>query len=242
MKISQKIKLNLSIKICQNKKQLVRHRNSKDYKMRKLNFYNIKLLFLIYLILIFRTAYGAPDIVAQNYAAANSSSIQSCTSGYEVLSGDITYKQPLISGKLPYVFNYKAPLRLNVAAAQDFAQPENSTLGWYDNYQSSIIVQDISVKTTQYTSSRLYYKSYDSQYFTMETSNPVTTTFNAKIIFVRLPGEAVTQIFKEENGKFSRLYSADPIQELNKKAIQNIIWDYRLAMGSIRQCKLHSKL
>jgi RHS repeat-associated core domain len=201
--------------------------------MRKFNFYNIKLLFLIYLILIFRTAYGAPDIVAQNYAAANSSGIQSCTSGYEVLSGDITYKQPLISGKLPYIFNYKAPLRLNVAAAQDFAQSENSTLGWYDNYQSSIIVQDISAKTTQYTSSRLYYKSYDSQYFTMETSNPVTTTFNAKIIFVRLPGEAVTQIFKEENGKFSRLYSADPIQELNKTAIQNIIWDTGLGEYSL---------
>ncbi|KXZ65124.1 putative deoxyribonuclease RhsC [Acinetobacter venetianus] len=180
------------------------------------------------LILLIQSAYASPDVVAQNYAATRSSSIQSCTIGYDVFSGDIKYNQQLIMGKLPYSINYNAPLRLNISSAQEFAQPENSTLGWSDNYQSSVMIQRISTSTTQYTKSRFYYKTASSQYYTYETSDPVTKRVNAKIIFVRLPGEQTSQIFKEENGKFQRLYSADPIKEFNTTAIQLLNWDSSL--------------
>ena len=190
--------------------------------------------FLITQILfVLQCAYANPDVVAQNYAAARSAGIQSCTVGYDVLSGDINYQQQLIVGKLPYTLAYKAPLRLNLSSAQEFAQPENSTLGWSDNYQSSIMIQRISSSTTQYTQSRMYYQSINSQYYTYETSNPVTTNFEAKVIFVRLPGEQTSQIFKEENGRFQRLYTADAMKELNSIAIQKLDWNPSLGEYSL---------
>ncbi|WP_155757847.1 RHS repeat domain-containing protein [Acinetobacter beijerinckii] len=193
----------------------------------------IVVLLTTLLFIILKSVHATSDVVAQNYAAARSAGIQSCTVGYNVLSGDVNYQQQLITGKLPYSFNYKAPLRLNISSAQEFAQPENSTLGWSDNYQSSILIQRISTKTTQYQSSRFYYKTSSSKYYTYETSNPVTTTFNAKVIFVRLPGEQTSQIFKEENGQFQRLESADAMNDFNSTAIQQLNWKSSLGGYSL---------
>ena len=179
---------------------------------------------LICLLFVFRSASAAPDVVAQNYAAANSPGIKSCTAGYDLLSGDITYKQPLISSKLPYSLNYKAPLRLNLSAAQTFAQPENTTTGWSDNYQSSIIIQNINTTTTQYQNYSIGQGIFAGIPYSLTTSNPLTTTFSAKQIMVRLPNETVDTVFKEENGVFTRLYSADAIRDMNNYSIGQLSW------------------
>lgn len=197
------------------------------------SFRYIAVLLIIQFLSIFKIAYAAPDVVAQNYAAARSNGVQSCTVGYDLLSGDISYQQQLISSKLPYSLNYKAPLRLNLSSVQEFAQPESSTLGWSDNYQSSIMIQKISSTTTEYRNSRFYYKTSSSPYYTLETSNPITTNFSATIIFIRLPGEVTSQIFKEQNGQFQRHYSADPFQELNNVAIKNLEWTSSLGEYSL---------
>jgi RHS repeat-associated protein len=197
------------------------------------SFRYIAVLLIIQFLSIFKIVYAAPDVVAQNYAAAKSNGVQSCTVGYDLLSGDISYQQQLISSKLPYSLNYKAPLRLNLSSFQEFAQPESSTLGWSDNYQSSIMIQKISSTTTEYRNSRFYYKTSSSPYYTLETSNPITTNFSATIIFIRLPGEVTSQIFKEQNGQFQRHYSADPFQELNNVAIKNLEWTSSLGEYSL---------
>lgn len=197
------------------------------------SFRYIAVLLIIQFLSIFKIAYAAPDVVAQNYAAARSNGVQSCTVGYDLLSGDISYQQQLISSKLPYSLNYKAPLRLNLSSVQEFAQPESSTLGWSDNYQSSIMIQKISSTTTEYKDFRFYYKTSSSSYYTLETFNPIITSFSAKIIFIRLPGEVTSQIFKEQNGEFQRHYSADPFQELNKIAIKDLEWTSSLGEYSL---------
>ena len=197
------------------------------------SFRYIAVLLIIQFLSIFKIVYAAPDVVAQNYAAAKSNGVQSCTVGYDLLSGDISYQQQLISSKLPYSLNYKAPLRLNLSSVQEFSQPESSTLGWADNYQSSIMIQNLSSTTIEYRNFRFYYKTSNSQYYTLETYDPIMTSFSAKIIFIRLPGEVTSQIFKEQNGQFQRHYSADPFQELNKIAIKDLEWTSSLGEYSL---------
>lgn len=193
--------------------------------MINFNFRSGAILFIAYFLSMSQLIHAAPDVVAQNYAAANSPGIQSCTAGYDLMSGDVAYQQPLISSKLAYSLNYKAPLRLNLSAAQTFAQPENTTSGWSDNYQSSIIIQNIDTKTTQYTSYSTTINPINTNYFILKTSNPITTELSAKLIIARLPGETIDTVFKEEKGGFSRLYSADAIRDMNRYSINQLSWN-----------------
>lgn len=183
-------------------------------------------LFILWILcLISQMCYSSPDIVAQNYASAHSPGIQSCTVGYDLMAGDITYGQSLISGALPYSLNYRAPLRQNLSSVQAFAQPESSTMGWTDNYQAQILVQNYSSETQQYqtvswTPTTTWYNGYY-----LSTSNPaVIDSYEAKLIRVRLPGESMETLFKEQAGSFSRVYSADAINELSYLGVRNLPW------------------
>ncbi|WP_333663669.1 RHS repeat domain-containing protein [Acinetobacter sp.] len=170
--------------------------------------------------------YAAPDIVAQNYASARSPGIQSCTVGYDLMSGDVGYGQSLINGALPYSLNYRAPLRQNLSAAQVFAQPEESSLGWTDNYQAHVFVQNITSTTTEYTQSTIRQVTTNPVKYELTTKTPVTRiNVSAKEIWIRLPGESTDTVFKEENGNFTRLYSADAVRELNNNSIQSLPWN-----------------
>ncbi|AZM39834.1 RHS repeat protein [Acinetobacter baumannii] len=176
--------------------------------------------------LLSQIVYAAPDIVAQNYASARSPGIQSCTAGYDLMSGDVSYGQPQILGALPYSLNYRAPLRQNLSATQTFSQPEESTSGWADNYQAHVFVQNITAVTTEYTQFTAQQMTSNPLRYQLTTKTPVTrTSLAVKEIFVRLPGESVDTIFKEENGSFSRLYSADAIQDLNNNSVQSLPWN-----------------
>ena len=176
--------------------------------------------------LLSQLSYAAPDIVAQNYAAANSPGIQSCTSGYDLMSGDVSYGQAQIPGALPYSLNYRAPLRQNLSAVQTFAQPESSSMGWTDNYQAHVFVQNITAVTTEYTQYTAQQMMTNPLRYQLTTSAPVTrTSLAVKEIWVRLPGESVDTIFKEENGNFSRLYSADAVKDLNNNSVQSLPWN-----------------
>lgn len=154
------------------------------------------LIALILLSGVMRSASADPDVVAQNYAAATAPGIQSCTKGYGLLSGDVGYSMTQIQGQLPYTLNYRAPLRQNLSAAQSFEQPEESTSGWTDNYQSHVITQTISTNTIQYQA--LTY-SWAGSYYNISTSNPVTTaSFAANVLRVGYQAKAVTPYLKSK--------------------------------------------
>jgi RHS repeat-associated protein len=189
------------------------------------------LIALILLNSLTRSASADPDVVAQNYAAATAPGIQSCTKGYGLLSGDVGYSTTQIQGQLPYTLNYRAPLRQNLSAAQSFEQPEESTSGWTDNYQSHVITQAISTNTIRYQTVSY---SWTGRYYNISTSNPITTaSFAANVLRVRLPGESGDTVFKEQNGAFYRLYSADAIRDFNNTALESLPWSANLGEYSL---------
>ncbi|ENW94926.1 RHS repeat domain-containing protein [Acinetobacter sp. NIPH 298] len=176
--------------------------------------------------LISQISYAAPDIVSQNYASARSPGIQSCTTGYDLMAGDVSYGQSQIVGALPYSLNYRAPLRQNLSAAQTFAQPESSSTGWTDNYQAHVFIQNTTARTTEYTQYNTQLVSSNPLRYQLTTTSPTTyTSLSAKTIWVRLPGESVDTIFKEQNGSFTRLYSADAVRDLNNNSLQSLPWN-----------------
>jgi len=174
---------------------------------------------LIILALFNQIVHAEPeDIVAYNYAAAQAPGIQSCTAGYDLLSGDITYSKNQITGALPYNLSYRGPLRRNFSAAQNFFQPETSSLGWTDNYQGHILVQDIYVKNISYS---YRYKS-SGEPRELESYDPVITSEERiKSIIVRLPGESSDTAFLEKNGTFKRVYSVDSVYDLNTSGLSS---------------------
>ena len=194
-------------------------------------FYKAFGLVLTFILSLLQSVHAAPDIVAQNYAAANSPGVSSCTAGYDLMSGDVAYSKPQIVGKLPFALNYRAPLRQNLSAAQSFAQPEQTSMGWTHNYQSYVIVQNISVSTATY---RQYQANRVSNgYYDLTTFDPITSTNSAKEIIVRLPGESSDTLFKEQNGSFTRLYSADAIRDMNNYSMQSLPWNADLGEYSL---------
>ncbi|MEX5367040.1 RHS repeat-associated core domain-containing protein [Acinetobacter haemolyticus] len=176
--------------------------------------------------LISQLTYATPDIVSQNYASARSPGIQSCTVGYDLMAGDVSYGQSQIVGALPYNINYRAPLRQNLSAAQSFAQPESSSTGWSDNYQAHVFIQNTTARTTEYTQYYTQQVSSNPLRYQLTTISPTTyTSLSAKTIWVRLPGESTDTIFKEQNGNFTRLYSADAVRDLNNNSLQSLPWN-----------------
>lgn len=186
---------------------------------------------LTFILSLLHSAYAAPDIVAQNYAAANSPGVNSCTAGYDLMSGDVAYSRPQTVGKLSFALNYRAPLRQNLSAAQSFTQPEMTSMGWTHNYQSYVIVQDIDSSTTTYQQYRG--DRVSNGYYHLTTFDPLTTSTSAKEIIVRLPGEASDTVFKEESGSFTRLYSADAIRDMNNYSMQSLPWNSDLGEYSL---------
>ncbi|MDS7928645.1 RHS repeat-associated core domain-containing protein [Acinetobacter sp. V102_4] len=168
------------------------------------------------------------DIVAYNYAAARAPGIQSCTYGYDLLSGDISYNKTQITGALPYNLNYRAPLRRNFSAAQTFFQPETSRVGWTDNYHSHVIVQNITEQEKQYKLKDSPTADPNTRF--AESYDPVITVNAIKAIIVRLPGEVADTVFLEKDGAFRRLFSADPVALLNRAYIYSL-WDGAEADG-----------
>ncbi|MDP9804692.1 RHS repeat-associated core domain-containing protein [Acinetobacter calcoaceticus] len=162
------------------------------------------------------------DIVAYNYAAARAPGIQSCTYGYDLLSGDISYNKTQITGALPYNLNYRAPLRRNFSAAQTFFQPETSRVGWTDNYHSHVIIQNITEQEKQYKLKASRTGTDDPNARFAESYDPVITVNTIKSIIVRLPGEVADTVFLEKDGTFRRLFSADPVALLNKAYIYSL--------------------
>lgn len=204
--------------------------------MRQHNYFYMALgVVLSFIFSLWQVVYAAPDIVAQNYAAANSPGINSCTEGYDLMSGDVAYSKPQIIGKLPFTLNYRAPLRQNLSAAQVFSQPEQTSMGWTHNYQSYVMVQAINSNTVEYPQYTLQQLSapYSGKYYLTTYGASTISTFSAKVIIVRLPGESSDTVFKEENGVFSRLYSADAVGILNQYSVQQINWGASLGEYSL---------
>ena len=203
-----------------------------DNFMKSLNHvvqYIIFFCILTILTLFNQTVYAeSEDIVAYNYAAARAPGVQSCTYGYDLLSGDISYNKTQITGALPYNLSYRAPLRRNFSAAQTFFQPETSRVGWTDNYQSHVIVQNITEQEKQYKLKASPATDPNARF--AESYDPVITEDTIKAIIVRLPGEVADTVFLEKDGAFRRLFSADPVALLNRAYIYSL-WDGAEADG-----------
>ncbi|CAM4132194.1 hypothetical protein F901_03000 [Acinetobacter dispersus] len=186
--------------------------------------YNIWLCFFVLIFLFSQVSYADPDIVAQNYASARSPGIQSCTFGYDLLAGDVSFNKTQITGALPYSLNYNAPLRQNLSAAKLFMQPEKSILGWSDNYQSYFIVQDISYQFKTYKRRSKYVSGVPgmvAENYDLILEDPY---FKAKAITVRLPGENFEVLFLEKDNEIRRVYSADPFNILFEKKVDTV-WE-----------------
>ena len=185
--------------------------------LRQLN--NINWNFFLFLTLLMHvfalpTAWADPDVIAQNYAAAQAPNIQSNTAGYNLLAGDVGYSKAQIQGALPYILSYRGVLRGNMSAAQVMESQENSTSGWTDNYQGYVTTINFGYQITNYTLSSPTYTGGSPYPYNLTSSANSTTTTQMSIYFVQLPGESVIAAFKNEttNGTttFTRLYSADP--------------------------------
>ena len=176
--------------------------------------------------LLSQLSYAAPDIVAQNYAFAQSPGIQSCTAGYDLMSGDVSHSQVQITGALPYSLDYRAPLRQNLSSVQAFGQIESKTSGWADNYQAHIFVQKLKVVRTEYQQYSAQLLQTNPIRYYLTTFNPYSsTTVDVKIFWVRLPGDSVDTIFQEKNGSFSRIYSADAVRDINNNNVDTLPWN-----------------
>lgn len=197
-------------------------------------------LYLLGLIFLFSQVTCADsDIVAQNYALARSPEIKSCTVGYNLLAGDITYSKSQINGALPYSLNYNAPLRLNLSATKIFMQPEKSTLGWTDNYQSYFMVQDISY---QYKSYKYRAKKVDGvPGLVAESYDPILDEpyFKTKAITLRLPGENSEVLFLEKDNEIRRVYSADPLGRFFEKNADSVWTEASTDLGEYQLNKIN---
>lgn len=151
------------------------------------------ILFISFIALLFPViTYSAEiDVVADSYAAAATPSLNSCTSGYNVMAGDVEYQKTIITGSLPYALNYRAPLRQNNAAFfHTFERSEQTTNGWSDNYTSYLITKRIRVRV----------------------AHPNYAVNEIKYHIVRLPGETEDKIFSEKiiNGVSSFKVMSNP--------------------------------
>jgi RHS repeat-associated protein len=179
--------------------------------------------FFVFFVLLLQSwtsvSWADPDVIAQNYASAESPGIQSCTAGYGLLAGDVGYSKTQIQGALPYTLGYRGGLRGNLSNALVMESQEESTSGWTDNYQSYVTTINFGYTISTYTLNTPTASNGSNGYSYSLTSslNSVSTT-QMSIYFVQLPGESVVTAFKDEITNhvetFTRLYSADPAADI----------------------------
>jgi RHS repeat-associated protein len=205
--------------------------------------YFVFLVASLFLCSLFQIANADPDIVAQNYAAAESPGIKSCTAGYSLLAGDVQYGKTQIQGALPYALSYRAPLRQNLTASQTFQVPEESVSGWTDNYQSHVITQAMTRSTTVYGLPTYTYNSLLHFYQPLMGAGSITT-FKYNIIYIQLPGESSDTVFLEKDGVFYRSYSADSVGAIHNDSLlildSDPSWNSSLGEYSITRNSLSS--
>lgn len=200
----------------------------------------LKCKFLIILLLIFscisQQIYADEDFAAINYAAAEAPGIKSCTVGFDALSGDIEYSKNLISGTLPYTINYRAPLRQNAKAYQDFTQPEKTNSGWTDNYHSYLIIQHIKHHVEEYTERKVV---IINKIPTVQTSNFVVNPpyTDIKALTFKLPGENKELIILENNGEYRRIYAVDTGRSFLEESVSSLWSDASTSLGEYKLTK-----
>jgi RHS repeat-associated protein len=164
-------------------------------------------------------SWAAPDVIAQNYASAESPGIKSCTAGYDLLAGDVGYSKTQIQGALPYTLGYRGGLRGNLSTALVMESQEESTSGWTDNYQSYVTTINFGYTISNYALNNPTVSNGSNGYpYSLTSSLSGVSTTQMSIYFVQLPGESVVTAFKDETinsvNTFTRLYSADPAGEI----------------------------
>jgi|GEM_PF-420901 len=107
-----------------------------------MNFKNFIKNFVPFSLLLLAFVAGASpsfaDTATQSYSAANAPGIQSCTKGYDLLSGEQQYSKQLIKGALPYSIIYKGQVRSNGWSIINYLDPMQTAGGWSDNYTNYI--------------------------------------------------------------------------------------------------------
>ena len=93
--------------------------------------------------------HAEPNSVPQAYALSDSLKLQENVPGINLIGGQITHSQALISGKLPYVMSYLGSVRNNLSASNDYFDQFLTTGGWTDNYQNSVRFYSYGGSATQ---------------------------------------------------------------------------------------------
>ncbi|MGP2453019.1 hypothetical protein [Acinetobacter baumannii] len=104
-------------------------------------FFKSNILNFLYTFFIFILS-GSFCCSAEMFVADNNSyisydkNIKSCTVGYNLLSGQISYKKNLVSGALPYTLSYRKATRYQILDQEDAIGADS----WSDNYDGFVNV------------------------------------------------------------------------------------------------------
>ncbi|MFW2026030.1 RHS repeat-associated core domain-containing protein [Acinetobacter baumannii] len=158
-------------------------------------FFKSNILNFLYTFFIFILS-GSFCCSAEMFVADNNSyisydkNIKSCTVGYNLLSGQISYKKNLVSGALPYTLSYRKATRYQILDQEDAIGADS----WSDNYDGFVNV-------------------YYGTYFTAgaHLSVPITN------YVIKLPNDSHRYYFKEGPTNFNEVGYPEPyVNEINR--------------------------
>jgi RHS repeat-associated protein len=146
-------------------------------------------MFSIILALYSGFSFGIMYTVDKEIVISKDNNIKSCTAGYNVLSGQIEYNKPIISGALPYNLNYRKTTRHHIIDSEK----ELGVDSWSDNYDGFV-------------------ESYSGTYFTANNNFILIKNYT-----IKLPGDASRYYFKNGPTSFKDVGYPEPkVTEYNR--------------------------
>ncbi|MEG0411051.1 MAG: hypothetical protein RR538_08840, partial [Erysipelotrichaceae bacterium] len=151
-------------------------------------------IFVVISIIYSNLSFGILYTVDKEAVLSNDSNIQSCTAGYNVLSGVIQYSKPLISGALPYNLNYRKTTRHHLVDSEK----ELGADSWSDNYDGFV-------------------ESYSGTYITARNNFILIRNYT-----IKLPGDSNRYYFKYGPTNFTETGYPEPMIIEKNKALYRI--------------------
>lgn len=151
-------------------------------------------IFFVISITYSNLSFGILYTVDKEAVLSNDNNIQSCTAGYNVLSGVIQYSKPLISGALPYNLYYRKTTRHHLVDSEK----ELGADSWSDNYDGFV-------------------ESYSGTYFTARGNFILIRNYT-----IKLPGDSNRYYFKYGPTNFTETGYPEPMIFEQNKALYRI--------------------
>lgn len=148
----------------------------------------------IIMILYSGFSFGVMYTVDKETVISKDSNITSCTAGYNILSGQIEYSKPIISGALSYKLNYRKATRHHIIDSEK----EIGVDSWSDNYDGFV-------------------ESYSGTYFTARNNIIIIRNYT-----IKLPGDSNRYYFKNGPTNFTETGYPEPMLFEKNKALYRI--------------------